>query len=140
MKGGSSMATDLKKMTKDLYAAISAHDIEKILPLHTDDVFYEEVLADGKIRHGKEELRNHLTELFAAMPDFTMKLTSSFAFGNKQCEECILSGTHTGNFRGMPATGNSLSFRAVVVRELKRGKTSRISCYYDSAIMMRQLV
>ena len=133
------MPIDMKKTTKDLYAAINAHDIEKALSFHTDDVSYEEVLADGTVRHSKEELRTHLMELVAGIPDFKLKLTSLFAFGNKQCEECVISGTHTGTFRGMPPTGKSISFRTAVVRELRRGKTSRVSFYYDSAIMMRQL-
>ncbi len=133
------MATDFDMQTKELYAALEAHDLEKMLSLHTDDVFYEEVIADGPFSRGKEGLRTQLQGMFAAMPDVKMELISSFACGDRQCEESIMSGTQTGSFRGLPASGKSFSVRVVTVRELKENKTSRISFYYDSASFMRQL-
>jgi steroid delta-isomerase-like uncharacterized protein len=89
--------------------------------------------------HGKEELRASLNGYFVAFSNFKMELTSFFASGNRCYEEWIVSGTHTGSFQGLPPTGKSISLRGILVREMKQDKTSRVTEYYDSAAMMRQL-
>jgi len=130
---------DFKKYTKELYKAFNAHDLEKFLSLHTADISCELVAADGAITHGKEELREFVKGYFDAFPDYKIKLTSCFASGNRQCEECFVSGTHTGIFQGLPATGKSFSFRGTIVRQLRKGKTYRTTMYFDPASLLRQL-
>lgn len=133
------MATDLEKQAKELYAAFNAHDLEKLLPFFTDDVFFEDVIADGAVGHSKEEYRAHLKRAFAAFPDLKFELTSFFASNDRLCEEGVMSGTHKGDWLGLVATGKTASFRGVVVRELREDKTSRLSWYCDLASLMRQL-
>ena len=129
----------LENEVRDLYAAISAHDIDKILTYHADNV--EEIGPDGKVTlRGTEEHRKYLNELFTSIPDFKAELISVFVSGNFGCEEWTMSGTPTGTLEGgVPATGKSYSIRVATVREFKDGKTSRISHYYDSALVMQQL-
>jgi len=131
------MAIDFETQTKQLYAAINAHDLEKFLSLHTDDVIV--TMADGTVIRGKKELRDYFESLFAAFSDVRADLTSFFSSGNRQCEEYVVSGKHTGDYMGMPATGKSFSYRIAAVRELREGKTSQVSSYSDSAPLMRQL-
>jgi len=132
------MATAFDKHTKDLFAAVNAHDVEQFLSLHTDDIIVENV-ALGTISRGKEAVRANLERNFAAIPDYRIELTSCFASGDRQWEEYVACGTHEGEFMGIPATGKSFSFRVTTVRELRNGKTSHVSVYYDSASLMRQL-
>jgi steroid delta-isomerase-like uncharacterized protein len=132
------MAADLEKQTKEIYAAFNAQDFQKFLSFHTDDVITESV-ADGSVIHGKEELRDFVNGYFVGFKDFKMELTSLFSSGNRQCEEWVISGTHTGGYQGLAATGKHISVRGILVREMKEGKTSRVSNYFDSATLMRQL-
>jgi steroid delta-isomerase-like uncharacterized protein len=138
MKGDSEMATDLKKQTKAVYSALNKHDIENFLSFHTDDVILESV-PDGSVAKGKDELRTVINGYYTGFSDFKMEMTSCIASGNRQCEEFIVTGTHNGTYQGIPASGNKISFRGILVREMKRGKTSRVTNYFDSATMMRQL-
>lgn len=132
------MATDLKKQTKDIYAALNKHDIERFLSFHTDDAILESV-PDGSVAKGKDELRAVINGYYTGFSDFKMEMTSCIASGNRQCEEWIVTGTHNGTYQGLPPTGKSVSFRGILVRDLKRGKTSRVINYFDSASLMRQL-
>ena len=133
------MQTDLEKQTREIYAAVNAHDIEKFASFHTDDVVVENV-ATGVVARGiGEEARATLKSAFAAIPDYKLELISYFASGNRQCEEFVVSGTHMGDYMGIPATGKKFSYRAVLVRELRGGKTCRVTTYSDSATLMRQL-
>ena len=132
------MQTDLEKQTKEIYAAISAHDIEKFLSFHTDDCIVE-IVATGTVSRGKEEGRASLKRAFAAFPDVKLELISFFTSGNRQCEEAIMSGTHKGEYMGIPATGKSISLRIAYIRESREGKTCRVTQYSDYATLMRQL-
>jgi len=132
------MATDLKKQTRALYSAFNKHDLDKFLSLHTDDIVIESV-PDGSVAKGKDALQGYLNGYFNGFEDFAMKLTSCTISGNRQYEEYIATGTHTGAFQGIPASGNKISLRGILVRELKRGKTSRVINYFDSATVLRQL-
>jgi steroid delta-isomerase-like uncharacterized protein len=133
------MATDFEKLARDTYAAYNPHDIEKFLALHTDDVVVESVVLNAPVAHGKDELRALEGLYFTAFPDLKIKVTSCFAVDNRQCEEFIFTGKHMGDFMGIPATGKSLSVRGVSIREVRDGKTSKISHYYDLATFMQQL-
>jgi len=132
------MATDLKKQAKAVYSALNKHDLEKFLSFHTDDAILESV-PDGSVAKGKDELRTVINGYYKGMSDFKMEMTSCIASGNRQCEEWIVTGTHNGTFLGFPASGNKVTFRGILVRELKRGKTSRVINYFDSATLAGQL-
>jgi steroid delta-isomerase-like uncharacterized protein len=134
---GNAMATDLEKQTKELYAALNAHDLEKFLSFHTDDIVV--TMADGTVLRGKEESRTYFKNAFTAISDMKADLTSFFSSGNHQCEEYILSGKHTGDFMGIPATGKSFSYRFAAVKTLSGDKISHVTSYSDSAVLMRQL-
>jgi steroid delta-isomerase-like uncharacterized protein len=129
----------LENEIKDLYAALSAHDVDKILTYHTDDL--EEIGSDGKaVRRGLEEHRTYLKNLFTSVPDFKAELISVFVSGKYGCEEWFMSGTPASTLEnGFPATGKSYSIRVATVREFRDGKTSRIAHYYDSAAVLHQL-
>jgi steroid delta-isomerase-like uncharacterized protein len=119
-------------------AAWSSHDAEKVVALFTDDCVYEDVTF-GVINHGKTELRAFAEGVFAGVPDFTVELTTRSAAGTSASMEWVMSGTHKGDFPGMPATGKGFSIRGVTVLELRDGKIRRNSDYWDAATVMRQV-
>jgi steroid delta-isomerase-like uncharacterized protein len=125
-------------MSRDLTAAWSSHDIERILSFYTDDCTYEDVVS-GKVSHGKEELRAFVKDNFTTSPDLRLELKSVIASGDHLAIEWIMSGTQTGNLLNVPATGKSFSVRGVSVSELKDGRIQRNTDYCDGASVMRQL-
>jgi len=133
------MIMDTEKQAIGLHAAIATQDVEKVLSFYTDDIFMEQVIGDGVIIHGKEEARLFLTQLFAAFPDFRMELGSCIASGDWACYLWVMSGTHRGDYMGIPGTGKSFSIRGNTVAKLREGKNSQLFLYYDSASFLRQL-
>jgi len=132
------MQPDLEKLTKELYEAFNAHDLDRFISLHTEDASSENV-ATGAVISNRKDLRAYFANALAAIPDAKLELVSCFASGNKQCEEVILKGTHTGELQGIPATGKSFSVREVFIREFREGKTCRVTAYSDNATLLRQL-
>jgi predicted ester cyclase len=108
------------------------------------------VVADGVVARGKQELRARMQGIFAAWPDIKLELTSHFSSGDHHCIKWIASGTVTNasadvhlrdkaESPGLALTGKNISYREVVVAELRGGKISRFSLYCDMMTLMRQL-
>ena len=114
----------------------SAHDLERLLPLFSDDVIYEDV-AMGAMNRGAAELRAFAEEVFSRFPDVTFELQSSFADGTRGGAEWVMRGTR--DLRGMPATGQRVEVRGASIFEFVGDKIRRCSDYWDMATYLKQL-
>jgi steroid delta-isomerase-like uncharacterized protein len=115
-------------------AAWNSRSPDKMLPLFTDDIVYEDV-ALGEVNHGKAELRAFAASEFEAVPDLELKLLRADIQGGHGTIEWIFSGTDKGVFK----TGKRFSVRGVSVIDLRDGKIFRNLDFYDSATIMRQV-
>ena len=131
-------AMNPEQMLEDFAAAWSQRDVDKILSYYTDDCVYEDV-ALGRVMRGREEIRTFIEELFRAVPDFRIEHREALVSGEGGAAEWVISGTHTSDLPGLPATGRRFSIRGASVLELQDGKIRRISDYWDTAAFLRQL-
>ena len=115
-------------------AAWNSHDPEKMLPLFTDDLFYEDV-AFGEVSHGKAELRKFFVAEIESVPDIELKLLRADIHDGHGTIEWTFSGTDKDVFK----TGKKFSVRGVSVIEMRDGKISRNLDFYDAATIMRQV-
>lgn len=133
------MATAATEQVLEQWAtAWSSHDADKVLSLLTEDCIYEDVTF-GVVTRGQKEVRAFADGVFAGIPDFKIELTAKFATDTWGAMEWIMSGTHKGDFPGMPATGRRFSGRGITIVELQAGKIRRNSDYWDAAGVMRQV-
>jgi steroid delta-isomerase-like uncharacterized protein len=137
------MATsDLERMIDDwaiAWSSTDSNDPERVLALFVDECVFEDVTF-GVVARGKEELRGFVEGAFAAVPDFKYRLTSRFASSQWAAIEWVMSGTHKGDFPGIPATGKRFSsVRGSTILELEAGKVRRESDYWDAATLMKQV-
>ena len=129
----------MERVLEEWATAWSSHDTETLLALFTDDCIYEDVTF-GVVNRGREALRAFAQGVFAAVPDFKIALTARFVAGNWAAMEWVMSGTHNGDFPGMPATGKRFSaIRGATICELQGGKIQRCSDYWDAATLMKQV-
>jgi len=135
-----SMATAEGERVLEVWAtAFASHDMEGFLALYTEDCIYEAV-PFGAVNHGKAALRAWVEHTFASTPDFTVTVTTRFAVGNWAAMEWVMSGTHSGDYPGIPATGKRYAaIRGATVVELQGGKIHRSSHYWDAATLMKQV-
>ena len=120
------MTEEETRVIRDLVAAISSHDVEKMASLLTEDCFYEDV-ALGSVTRGIEALKAGYINLFATIPDSRLELKSLFIAGNWVGSEWVMTGT--------PTIGRSFSTRGASISELQGGKVKRNSDYYDPALL-----
>ncbi len=120
-------------------AAWSAHDVGTILSYFTDDCVYEDATL-GVVNHNKQEFKAFLEQDFRAFPDFVQKELLRFTSGDYACLEWSMTGTHLGDYPGMPVTGKTFAdVRGVSVMELSEGKIRRTTDFWDVTSFLRQL-
>ncbi len=74
-----------------------------------------------------------------AIPDVQIAVTNRIVHDNQLTVEWTATGTHKGDFPGLPASGRPFSIHGVTVVVRENGKIVRESIYYDMAEVHRQL-
>jgi steroid delta-isomerase-like uncharacterized protein len=119
---------------------VSSNDIEKLMPLFTDNVYYEDVTF-GVVNHGRTAHRDFATGTFAAFSDLKFELKSRVVAtdGRSGVMEWVRRGQQTKDFPGLPATNKPFEVRGSTIVEFADGKISRNSDYWDLATYMKQV-
>ena len=120
--------------------AWSSNNAEKLLPLFTNDAFYEDVTFGAK-NEGSDSIRKFATGAFEAFADMNFELKSRFvgADGKRGALEWVWRGRQIKDFPGLPATNKPFEVRGATIVEFRDGKISRDSDYWDLATYMRQV-
>jgi steroid delta-isomerase-like uncharacterized protein len=131
-------AAQLEQNARDVLAAYSDHDVDKILSLMAENV--ETIDEDGGVTTGKETMRENLEGLFKSFPDFKMEPVAVFAKGNRVCSQWHASGTASGAGPGEEAmAGKTFSVPGVTVSEWEGDKSVRATLYMNMATVLAQL-
>jgi steroid delta-isomerase-like uncharacterized protein len=132
------MAINLEKVVKDYYIAWNSYDVEKIISFFTDDCVYES-LASGLVNRGKKQLGDYTKATFSWSPDLKFEMKSFFGTDNWIGTEWLMTGTHVGDLTGIRATNKRFSIRGTSVIELRKGKISRNSDYWNIMTFLQQV-
>ena len=120
------------------YELINAGDIDGFGALPADDfVEHEESPGLAPTRDG---VMNFFRMYVAAFPDLRMTPEDVLASGDKVVVRLRATGTHEGEFMGVPATGKSIDVQAIdIVRFEDDGLAHEHWGVFDAMTMMQQL-
>ena len=93
-------------------AAEDRRDIDATLATFTEDCWYSIPVLGTELR-GKEQIRRHYEELFAAIPDFRNSEERYYEGDGFVLYEAFMEGTHLGVWEGWAPTGRS--FRSAML-------------------------
>jgi steroid delta-isomerase-like uncharacterized protein len=93
----------------------------------------------GVDTNGVEGFKRVVTIYHGAFPDMTMVNDFVVAEGDKVVAHFKATGTNTGDFAGMPATGKSIDIEGVDVMRIADGKAVEHWGYFEEQKMMEQL-
>jgi steroid delta-isomerase-like uncharacterized protein len=102
------------------------------------DDMVEEVPFPGQ-GPGLQGLKETLTRIRQAFPDSQWSVEEQIAEGNKVLTRFIWSGTHRGEFLGIPATNRHVHVWGMVIDRFENGKVKSTRILLDSLNMMQQL-
>ena len=114
------------------YEALSSHDLEQIRPYLLPVSRYEDV-PTGTVSEGVDAVLDFFRGAWSAIPDMRMEPTRALETANGVAAEWLATGTHLGDFPGLPATGNAFRVRGISMIELAGNQVRRVSDYWDLA-------
>jgi steroid delta-isomerase-like uncharacterized protein len=108
----------------------------------------DELLSPNYIEHeelppgvpaGREGLKQTILMTRAAFPDFSATIEDIVAEGDKVAQRITWTGTHKGDFMGIPATGKSVSIQVLDIIRVVDGHLVEHWGLMDSMGLMQQL-
>ncbi|HEU5207695.1 MAG TPA: ester cyclase [Gaiellaceae bacterium] len=121
------MSEQLKDVVRDYYArVINGRDLDAV-----DQFFVDERLVEG--------VRSGCFRYFEAFPDMHVSLDELIAEGDRVFLRSTLTGTHDGEYKGIPATGRHVATECAEVFRVADGTFVGYWCLTNVAGLMRQL-
>ena len=133
------MPTDNKSIVRRLYEEVwNQRNLEVakelIAPSHAVQLFDA---ADSGV--GPEAYARNVVQFVRAFPDLKFKVMDMVAEDEKVVALWNISGTHRGEFRGIPRTGKKVSVDGITISQLADGKIMDSYVSLDLWSMMQQL-
>jgi hypothetical protein len=123
---------------RHVYDLISAGDIDGFGELVAED-FVEHEETPG-LEPTKEGVKQFFHMYKTAFPDLRMEAQDILVSGDKVVARARATGTHQGEFLGMPATGKSFDVQLIdIIRFGDDGLAREHWGVFDALAMMRQL-
>ncbi|HXY59823.1 MAG TPA: ester cyclase [Methylocystis sp.] len=117
----------------------NSHDLEGVLGTFGPDARYDDEPWDDH-RVGRDHVQSYYEELMAASSDFRIDVVNRYVTVEGVILDAIINGTHTGPWRGLPATGRSFSFPLCGIFTFdSEDRIFGEKIFYDRATVFRQL-
>jgi predicted ester cyclase len=94
---------------------------------------------DGTEVDGKTAFKAFHKQLCASFSEIHVEVTQTVAGGDWEAAHCVVSGVHTGDGLGLPATGRRVSFTGMCMVRLQNGRAAEAWNNFDLSSMYRQL-
>ena len=127
-------STVVRRFAKEV---ISQGDIDGAAQFVWEDVV-EQVPLPGQ-GPGLKGLQDILRGMRAAFPDLDFSIQEQVAEGDKVASRFEWTGTHQGEFLGVPATGKPVRVWGVVIDRLEKGRIKDTRIIMDIFGLMMQL-
>jgi steroid delta-isomerase-like uncharacterized protein len=129
---------ELKKVNEHFYDEVfRRRNVDALDELLSDD-FVEHNPAPGQSpdRQGAKQL---IGEALAAFPDLELEVEREIAEGDTVATSLRFTGTHRGEFAGVPATGRRVTVAVNEMTRFREGKCTEHWGVIDMAGLMAQL-
>ncbi len=115
------------EVVRDYYArVINGRDLDAVA-----EFFVDERLVEG--------VRSGCFRYFEAFPDLHVSLDELIAEGDRVFLRSTMTGTHDGEYKGIPATGRHVATECAEVFRIADGRFAGYWCMTNVAGLMRQL-
>ena len=127
------------KLVEEHVQAEVDHDLEAIMRTWGETPWFDDVAWDEQ-SYGRDEIRSHYDELLHAFPDLGIEVKERRITDEAVILEVIVSGTHLGDWRDLPALGRKMASRVCAIYTFdEKGMLALERTYYDKAEVLEQL-
>ena len=143
IEANNAMPADEKEMMDKINTFVSEFLNKKDASVLTDILAdnYVKTVSDEKVASGSQGLVENMNVIFTGFPDFKITILHKSSFWeNNVVLHWQLTGTNTGEFNGIPATGKKVKVTGMShVGFNNEGKIAMEDVYYDNLSLMTQI-
>lgn len=88
---------------------------------------------------GSQEILKVAAEIHAAFPDFRIDMNQRITEDDRYVHCWTCTGTHHGEYQGVPATGKRVQLTGVTVGLMRDGRAMHEETYFDRLALLQQL-
>jgi steroid delta-isomerase-like uncharacterized protein len=115
------------------------HDLAGIMATFGHDAEYKDT-PWGERHLGRGGVEHYYRDLLTALPDLRIDVQDRVVSDDAVVLQVLISGTQTGTWRGLPATGRPVQFPLCgVFRFAANGLLASETIYYDRAGVLHQI-
>ena len=131
------MSEGNKALMRQIYDVINTGDVDRA----------DELLAEDMVEHeefpgldpGREGFKQFVRTFRSAFPDLRFEIEDMIAEGDRVAARVTMTGTHEGEFMGMPASGKQIRVSSIDIGRFENGKGVEHWGATDTMAMMQQL-
>ena len=126
------------KATQENTVQMNAHAEQGYADTFAEDAIWEDDALPAAVRGGAAAAQT-MAMFYAAFPDMHFEVEREFASGDSVAVCWRVTGTHQGDFFGLPPTGRKVDYHACGIFQIRDGKIVYVRTYLDTGTIMRQL-
>jgi steroid delta-isomerase-like uncharacterized protein len=126
-----------RRLMEEAFGQGNTNVVDEVL--HPDFVCYDPNSEAGEVR-GADTIKGEIEYFRQAVPDLTYTVEDQIAEGDKVVTRYRATGTHQGEFFGVPGTGNRIEMSGIQIDRFEEGgKMVEEWPEYDLLGAMRQM-
>jgi steroid delta-isomerase-like uncharacterized protein len=130
--------TEQKQVMERFYEeVVNAGDVDKIDELLVEDFVEHEELPG--LSQDREGVKQFFRQLRSAFPDVRFQPEDVISEGELTAARYTMTGTHEGEFMGVPPTGKQVTVSGIDIVRLRDGKGLEHWGQFDAMGLMQQL-
>lgn len=128
---------DVEQVVRDLHA-FSNGDASKRDALAASVDVYNPGLPEGEV-HSRDDWLAYEREVKQGFPDFHLDAETLLVDGRIAMADVTITGTHTGEFKGLPPTDRAVEIHAMSKYVVEEGQVTEWHTFYDTGSLEAQL-
>ena len=124
-----------KQVVLDIFEALNAGDIQRFRSLITPDYVDHGPAGDTDA----DGVLGFFVGFVGAFPDLRMDVRDVIAEGDLAAWRVVMTGTHQGDFNGIPATGRRIEMDVINMGRMRDGKAAEHWAPLDRLQILEQL-
>lgn len=109
MASGSALARANAALVRESFEAFNAGDTERLLAVVSPDLVMHFAELPEPL-HGRDTWQSGYALMREAFPDLAAHINDVVAAGDQVAVRVTFTGTHAGDFQGIPATGQTIHY------------------------------
>ena len=126
-----------KNIIRRYQEAYNNNDLDKLDEVVAVNVLTPKIMPG--VPSGLEGAKAVHQRSLLGMPDFHTRIDDLIAEDDKVVARVTMTGTHTGDFWGFPATGNNVTFTGIYIARIENGKIVEHWGEEDGIGLMQQI-